>query len=35
MPKNKFTFMFDDLVANFANINIVIVLAEMSSVFVK
>ena len=29
------TFMFDDLIANFSHINIIIVLTEMSSVFVK
>ena len=33
--KKIFTFMFDDLITNFANIDIVIVLAKMSRVFVK
>ena len=35
MNKKIFTFMFDDLITNFANIDIVIVLAKMSRVFVK
>ena len=30
-----FTFMLDDLITNFSDINIIIVLAEMSSMFVK